>query len=76
MQIFIQVLNGDIFTLNVDQREPVVDLMKTIQDKTGIPVDQQRVIFACDRLEEDKTLDFYNIQNESTIQVVLSLKGC
>ena len=75
MQIFVKDVNGKTLTLDVDKKDTIISIKNKIKDKIDIPTQEQKITYGGKHLDDDKTLEYYDITEEATIQMSMSLKG-
>ena len=74
LEIFVQVMNQDIITLEVDSSDTIGNLKEKIKDKKGFPAEEQLLFFQSKtQLKDDRTVSDYNIQNKSTVKLSLQI---
>ena len=74
MQIFVKNLTGKSIPFDVQPSDTIQTIKQRIHDKEGIPVDQQRFVYAGKELVDDRTVADYNILTDSTVHLVLRLR--
>jgi ubiquitin C len=74
-QIFVKTLTGKTITLNVELSDAVEYIKSIVETKTGIPADEQRLIFGGKQLQDGRILSDFYVQRESTLHLVLRLRN-
>ena len=74
-QIFVKTLTGTTSTIDLEGVTTIADIKRKLNEKEGVPADQMRLVFAGKPLEDSRNITDYNISAESTIYMLLRLRG-
>ncbi len=75
MQIFVKTMNGKSNAIDIEATDTVATLKSKVADKEGVPAEQQRLVYNGKQLEDEATLESYEIKEQTTVHLVMRLKG-
>lgn len=75
MKLVIATLVGSEVTLDVDPHEKVITVKERLEEKEGIPPEQQRLVYDGKHINDDASLADYKLQDGAKLNLVLSLRG-
>lgn len=75
MQIFVRNVDGKSLAFDVDSDEPIYSLKARIDERQGVPAAEQRLVWSCRQLADDRTFGDYDIERDSTLNLLFRLPG-
>lgn len=75
MLVKVKTLTGKEIEVDVEPKEKVIKIKERVEEKEGIPPQQQRLIFGGKQMNDDKTIGEFNIEGGSVLHLVLALRG-
>ncbi|KAH8833202.1 ubiquitin-related domain-containing protein [Flagelloscypha sp. PMI_526] len=75
MMIKVKTLTGKEIELDIDVDDPITRIKEKVEEQSGVPPQQQRLIFGGRQMNDDKTAKEYNVVAGSVLHLVLALRG-
>eukprot|EP00037_Helgoeca_nana_P038169 m.19234 g.19234 ORF g.19234 m.19234 type:complete len:76 (+) comp9897_c0_seq1:178-405(+) len=75
MLIKVKTLTGKEIEIDVEPTDTVIRIKERVEEKSGIPPDQQRLIFTGKQMADDQDIKFYKVTGGAVLHLVLALRG-